>query len=167
MKAALNHLRFAERHVVAQIVKAKLAVGHICNVAVIRRLALCAVHSAEHRADREPHEAVYLPHLLGVALCEVVVHRYDMDTLARQRVEVGGQGRDQSLALAGAHLGNTPLMQYDAADKLGGEMLHPQHPASGLAHRGKGLRQKFVKALPLRKPPPEFICLISERRIAE
>ena len=55
---------------------------------------------------RHPEEAVEAAHPLRVAAGQVVVDRDDVHALAFERVQVGGQGRDQRLAFAGLHLGD-------------------------------------------------------------
>jgi hypothetical protein len=40
----------------------------------------------------------------GVAASQIIVDGDDVHTLAGQGIQVAGQGRDQGLALAGAHL---------------------------------------------------------------
>ena len=88
-----------------------------------------------------------LAHPLRVAAGEVVVHRDDVDALAVERVQVGGQRRDERLALAGLHLGDLALVQHDAADELHVEVPHVQHAAAGLADDGEGLGQQVVERL--------------------
>jgi hypothetical protein len=59
-------------------------------------------------------------------LREVVVDRDDVHALAGQRVQVGGQRRDQRLALAGLHLGDLAVVQHHAAEQLHVEVAHAQ-----------------------------------------
>ncbi len=71
--------------------------------------------------DAVDHEAVELEqhaHPLGVALGEVVVDGNHVHTLARQGVEVDGQGGHEGLALAGGHLGDFAAVEHHAADEL-------------------------------------------------
>ena len=88
-----------------------------------------------------------LAHPLAVALGQVVVDRDDVDAPAGQRVQIGGQGGHQGLALAGLHLGDAALVQHDAAHQLHPVGAHAQHPVRGLPHGGKGLRQDVVQRL--------------------
>ena len=70
-----------------------------------------------------------------------------MHALGRQGVQVGGQGGNQRLAFAGAHLGNLALVKRDTADELDVEMTQTQRALSRLADGGKGLRQQVVGGL--------------------
>ena len=98
-------------------------------------------------ADGEAEEAIEPPHPLAVALREVVVDRDHVDALARERVEIDGQRRDERLALARAHLRDASVMQAHAADELHVEVAHAEHAARALAHDSERLRQQVVKRL--------------------
>ena len=97
-------------HVVAQIIKAKLVVGAIDNVTGVGGALIgCRLARVNH-----PHghtqKLVQRPHPTGVAGGQIVVHRYQMHAVARQRIEVGRQCGHQSLTFTGAHLGNLALV---------------------------------------------------------
>ena len=98
-----------ELHVVAQVVEAELVVGAVGDVGPVGHLALLVVQLVLDDADPHAQEAVEAAHPLRVAAGQVVVDGDDVDALAGERVEVGGQGGDQRLALAGLHLGDLPL----------------------------------------------------------
>ena len=100
-------------------------------------------------AHGEPQKAVDLAHPLGVATGQIVVDRDDVDALAGERVEVGGEGGHQGLALAGLHLGDPALVEDHAAQELHVEVAHAHGPDGGLPHHGKGLGQQFVQGLAL------------------
>ena len=125
--AALHHLGALILHVVAQIVEAELVVGGVGDVAGIGRAALFVGKAVDDDAGGEAEEAVDAAHPFGVALGEVVVDGNDVDALAGQGVEVDGQGRDQRLAFAGAHLGDAAIVQHHAADQLDVEGPHAEH----------------------------------------
>ncbi len=91
--AALHHVGFVERHVVAQIVEAHLVVGAIGDVGGVGLAALVIVEAVDDQADREAEEAVHLAHPLAVAAGQVVVDRDNMYPLAGQGVEISGQHR--------------------------------------------------------------------------
>ncbi len=60
-------------------------------------------------------------------------------------VQVAGQGRDERLALAGAHLGDLAVVQDHAADQLDVVMAHPERAHRGLAGDRKRLGQEVVE----------------------
>ena len=62
-------------------------------------------------ADSQPQRVVNLPHPNGVSSGKVIIDGDDMDALVRNSVKIRWQSGDQSLALAGPHLGDFPLMQ--------------------------------------------------------
>ena len=70
-----------------------------------------------------------------------------MDALAFERVQIGGQRRDERLAFARLHLGDLAFVEDRAADELDVEVPHVQHAAAGLAHHGERLGQQVVERL--------------------
>jgi hypothetical protein len=97
-------------------------------------------------ADREAEEVVEPTHPLGVATREVVVHRDDVDALAFEGVQVTGEGGDEGLALARAHLGDGALVQDHAPHELHVEVPHFEHAARGLSAHGEGGDEDVVEA---------------------
>ena len=91
-----------------------------------------------------------------------------MHAFARERVQIRRQGRDQGLALAGAHFRDLARVQDHAADELHVEMAHVEHALGRLAHDGKGFRQQIVQCLALGKTLLELRslgtqCLVRQR----
>ena len=84
-----------------------------------------------------------------------------------QRVEVGGQGGDQGLALAGLHLGDVAFVQDDAADELYVEMAQADAALARLPDQGERLGQNVVQAFVPGDPLPEFGGFLRERRIRQ
>ena len=103
-------------------------------------------------------------HPLGVAAGQVVVDRDDVDALAFERVEIGGQRGDERLAFAGLHLGDLALVQHHAADQLHVEVPHVQHAAAGLADDGERLGQEVVERLAVGDAGPELGGLVAQLR---
>ena len=145
--APLHLLVGVDGHVVPKVVEAHLVVGTVGDVRLIGLLPLLLGHVVDDEAHGEAHEAVHLAHPLGVALGQIVVDGDDVDALAGQRVQVGGQRGHQRLAFTGLHLGDAALMQHDAAHQLDGVGAHAQHAVGGLPHGGKCLRQDVVQRL--------------------
>src|SRR3989304_5127695 len=53
---------------------------------------------------------------------KIIIDRYHMHPLTRERHKIGGQGRHQSLAFSGFHLGDAALVESNAAKKLNVKM---------------------------------------------
>ena len=70
-----------------------------------------------------------------------------MHALARQGIEVDGQGGHQGLALAGLHLGDLAFMQHHAAYQLYIEMALAQGSHRRLPHYREGLGQQVIHVL--------------------
>jgi len=64
--------------------------------------------------------------------------------LSGQRIQVGRQGRHQSFAFTGTHLGDTPAMQRHTTDQLHVEVPHAEHASGRLADDGKCLWQQLI-----------------------
>src|SRR5205085_6994895 len=97
--AALNELFRIARHIVAQIIEAKLvvgSVGDICPVCIAarRRVGLMPVDAI----NGEPMELIQWTHPLAVTTGEVVIDSYKMYTAARERIQKSGECRNQRLS---------------------------------------------------------------------
>ena len=147
-----HHLLFVDRHVVPQVVKSQFVVGHIGNVAVICLFALLGIHGVQHHAYGQTQEFMDLSHPLRVTLGQIVVDRNDVHAFAGQGVQIRRRRGNQRLSFTGLHLGDTSLMQHDAADQLYGIMLHIQRSSGRFPHRGKRLRQNVVQGFSGRQP---------------
>ena len=155
--AALDALLDGAGHVVAEVVEAELVVGAVGDVAGVGDPPLVGPHLGKDHADGEPEEVVHPAHPLGLELRQVVVDRDDVDAVALEGVEVGGQGGDQRLALTGLHLGDVAEVQRRATHDLHVEVALAEHPAGGLAHGGERLGHEVVEALALGQPLPELV----------
>ena len=165
--ATLHHLGQRVAHVVAQIVEAELVVGAVGDVAGIGPAALGIVEPGDDHAHLEAQQPVDGAHPAGVAAGQIVVDRHHVHALAFQGVQIGGQGRDQRLALAGLHLGDAALVEHHAADQLHVEMALAQGPLGGLAHHGERLDQQVVQGLAGRQTLPELVGLGAQGLIVE
>ncbi len=156
-------LRLAGRlHVVAEIVEAELVVGSIGDVAGVDLLPLGGLHLGLDGADRHAQALEQRAHPLGVAAGEVVVDRDDVDAVAVEGIQVGGQGGDQGLAFAGDHLGDAAAVQDHAAHQLDVEMPHVQVAAARLAAGGERLGEQVVERFPASPPPAQLLGLGAE-----
>ena len=165
--AALDHRRDVELHVVAEVVEAELVVGAVGDVAAVGDLALLIVEVVLNHADRHAEEAVDAAHPFRVAAREVVVHGDDVNALAGERVEVGGQRGDERLAFAGLHLGERAVVQHHAADQLHVVVPHLQHAASGFPHHREGFGKKVVERLAVGEAGLELRGLAAQLLVAE
>ena len=87
---------------------------------------------------------IQLAHPLGVTAGKIVVDGYDVNAVARKRVEVRGQGSHKGFTFTCFHFGDSALVEHDAADDLNGEVLHAQHTPACLAADGKRVGQNIV-----------------------
>ena len=145
IQVAKDQLFLIDSHVVTQIVKPQLIVGNICDIARICFLTLLTGHVIENNAHGQSQETVHLAHPLSITLCQIIVDRYNLHTLAAQRVQVGRTGGYQRLAFTSTHLSYTALVKHDAANELYREMLHIQGSFCRLTDSGKCLRQNVIQ----------------------
>ena len=145
--AALHHLLFVDRHIVAQVIEAQLVICAVGDIGGIGRAALLRGQIVDDEADGQPQKTVDLAHPLRVALGEIIVDRDDVHAPSGQRIQVCGQDRDERLALAGLHFGDAALMQHDAAHDLHPVRAHTEHAVGCLAADGERLRQQRVERL--------------------
>ena len=144
---ALHQIVRVPGHVVAQVVEAEFVVGAVGDVGGVGGAPLLRGHVRQDLADGQPEEAVYPAHPVTVSGGEVVVDRDHVHAVAGQGVEVGGQGRDQGLALAGLHLGDVAQMQRGTTHQLHLVVELAQGAARRLAHHRERLGQQLVQRL--------------------
>ena len=156
VEGALHHIGHGGRHVVTQVVKAKFAVGSVGNVATVILTTLRRVHALLNQPHAEAEKAMDLPHPLGVAPGQVIVHRDDVNAFTTEGIQVGGQGGDQGLTFPGFHFGDLPVVQHHATDQLHVKVAHAQYPLRRLTHHGKGFGQQIIQGFALVNPLSKF-----------
>ena len=97
-----------------------------------------------------------LAHPLRVAAGQVVVDGDQVEALAGEAVQVGGQRRHEGLALAGLHLGDPAEVQRRAAHELHVEVALADDPEGRLPHDRERLDQQVVEVLAVVQPLPEL-----------
>ena len=107
-----------------------------------------------------------LAHPLRVALCEVIVDGDDVHALSRERVEIGRQGRDQRLAFARLHFGDTALIQSDAADDLHMIVFEFKNAPRRFPDDRKRVKEDIVQRFALGEPFFEDRRLSAQLRVA-
>src|SRR5215831_13109256 len=145
----LHHLLGAHLHVVAQIVKSKLVVGAVSDVAAVLLTPLIVIELVHDAADGEPQELVDAPHPLCVALGEVVVDRDDVDAVAGERIEIDRQCRYQRLALPGLHFRDLALVLNHAADQLNVEVPLAKRALGRFANGGESGHEQILQRGPV------------------
>src|SRR5437667_1579505 len=110
-------------------------------------------------ADTQSKKLVESSHPLRVPACQVIVNRNDMHALAFERIQIGGERRNQRLTFTGLHLCDTPLMQSHATDELHIEVPHIESPLSGFADDRERFGQQVFERLSVLEALFEFRCL--------
>jgi len=140
-EASLHLVLFVLRKIVTQVVETKLIIRAVRDIGQISFLFVSGQLPGMNNADRHAEKFIDRPHPVRIAPGEVVIDGHDMHRRACQRVEIGGQGRDECLALAGPHLGNIAFEQHHAADQLLIEMTQPEGTLRCFTHDGEGFGQ--------------------------
>ncbi len=110
--------------------------------------------------------AVDAAHPLGVAAGQEVVDGDDVDAAPAQRVQEGGHGGGQRLALAGLHLGYPAAVHGGGAEHLHVEVALPEPALGGLAHQGVGLRLDVFQRLAHAQAPAQLRGGPAQLRVA-
>ena len=147
VEIALDELLHRVLHVVPEIIEAEFVVRAVGDVRIVGGPALDIVETVDDGSHREAQEAVDLPHPLGIALGQEVVHGDHVNALARQAVQITRQRGHQGLAFPGLHLGDLAAMKDDAPDHLDIVMTLAEGPLRGLAHGRESLGQEVVQRL--------------------
>ena len=66
-------------------------------------------------------------HPLGMETSQVIVHSDDVDTLARQTIQIGRQCRHERLAFTSFHFGNPTEVQSSSTHQLHIEVALTNH----------------------------------------
>ena len=110
---------------------------------------------------------MHAAHQLGLVLGEVVVDRDDVHALAGERVEVARQGRDEGLALTGAHLGDVAHVQGRPTHDLHVEVALAEGALARLADGGERLGEDVVEGLAVGEPLLEDVGLGAQLGVGE
>ncbi len=165
--AALHAVVQSHSHVVAQVVEPELGVGAVGDVGGVGLPALVLGH---HRADHAHAQAeglVHGGHPLGVAPCQVVVHRHQVHALAGERVQRHRGGGREGLALTGLHLGDAPLVKHHRAHQLDVVVAHAESAPRCLAHQGEGLVEHLVGGGAISQPRPDRVGAFAQTGVGE
>ena len=162
---------FVERpgHVVAQVVEAELVVGSVGDVAevVLALLRGALAEPGDHETDTETEPAVNPTHPFRVATGQIVVHCDEMDALARQPVQVGGQGRDEGLAFTRFHFSDPAKVQSSTTHQLNVVVALAEHTPRRLSRDGESLDEEVVERLTALDARAEFSGLGPQRLVGE
>jgi len=154
-------------HVVAQVVEAELVVRAVRDVGGVLVVSLGRLLPGEDASRAEAEEPEHTAHQLALVLREVVVHGDDVDTVAGQGVEVGGECGDQRLALTGLHLGDASEVQRSAAHDLHVEVPLPEGALRSLTNRREGFGKQIVERLARLEPLLETVGLLAELGVGQ
>ncbi len=132
--SSLHHIVGAVLHIVAQIVEAEFVVGSICDITGILLLTFLVGEIMHNATGAEAQKLIDRTHPGGITPGEIIVHRYNVNSIPSQCVQVNRKSGHQRLAFAGFHFRNVPVMQNHAANKLHIEMTLAQGAFRRFAH---------------------------------
>ena len=162
---ALYKFALVDTHIVAEVVEPHFVVCAVGNVGVVGVLTLLGSQAVDNQAYFQAQKAVYLAHPLAVTRGKVVVDRDNVHAVSGQRVEVRRERGDKRLSFTGFHLGDSPLMEHDTADKLYAVGTQADDAVGGLAYRGERFREDVVERLALGQTPLELVGLGLQLRV--
>ena len=154
----LNFVEFCRRHIVAQVVETKFV---ICSVGDVGRIVDSFLFGAfartrNNKSNGKSEPAMHATHPLRVTTRQVIVNRDEVNSVTRQSVEVGRQGRDQRLTFAGFHFGDPTEVQCCSTHHLHVVVTLPNDTMCTFANDGKSFDQKVVEGFASLKPSTEF-----------
>jgi hypothetical protein len=141
--ARLGHAHAPQEQPISHEVEAEFLSRAVSNVAGVSLATVFAGVLGQDGADRQAKHLVDRPHVVGVALGQVIVDRGQVGALARQGVNIEGQRGRERLAFARFHLGDAAVKQGDAADHLHVVMPLADGPNRRRADEGIGLGQEL------------------------
>ena len=107
------------------------------------------------------------PHPFRVAGGQVLVDRHHVHAPPVEGVQVGGERRNERLALSGLHFRDPSEVQCHAPHQLHVEVALAQHPPGRLTHDGVGLDEQVVERLALVETLLELHRLVGEGVVAQ
>ena len=135
---------WTERKPVAKVIEDELFVGAVGDVTRVSALPFLGELAVLDQPDGKTERIVDGCELLGVAACEIVVDRDDMDGTAHEGGGDRRQQRRQGLAFAGFHFGKGAAHHGGAAEQLNVEVALPDVAACRLA-RKRERKRHFVR----------------------
>jgi hypothetical protein len=126
---------WTERKPIAEVVEHQLLVGAIGDITRISALPLLEGLPVLDQAYAEAKRIEDRRELFGVAACQIVVDRDDMNRTAHERGGNRRQHRRQGLAFAGFHFGERAAHQGGTAQQLNMEVTHSDMSASHFARK--------------------------------
>ena len=116
---SLHKVGRADGHIVTKVVETEFVVcseGYVSLICLapfgrVRLMLVDAIY-------RKTVEHIERSHPLGVTFGKVIVHRYDVNSIACKGVEEYRQGGNEGLTFTGCHLGNLSLMKNDTSEEL-------------------------------------------------
>ncbi len=118
-------------------------------------------------AGREAEGMVELTHPLRVPLGQIIVHGNEMRAFSFEGVQIDREGGDESLSLAGFHLGDAAFVQNHAADQLDIEMAHVELAPGHLPADGEGLGENVVESFTGGQSLLELLGLVRQGLVGE
>ena len=153
------------RHVVAQVVEAELVVRAVGDVGGVGSALILRIHVRQVDTTVSPRKLNTLPIHRGAA--RQVMFTVTMCAPAGERVEIGGQRRDEGLAFAGLHLGDLAVVQDHAAEELDIEMTHAQRALRRLAHDRESIGEELVERCAVGMALLQRLGLAAQLRIGQ
>ena len=118
IKFPLHERLETRRHIVAQIIEAKLVVRSVGDVRRVGRFFFVAILSVNHHARRQSQKVIEPSHPLAVTLGEVVVHRHHVHAFSAERVQIHRQSTNERFSFSRFHFRDTSFVEDHASDEL-------------------------------------------------
>ena len=154
-------------HVVPEVVKAELVVGSVGDVRLVGGLLFLTGHVGQIDAHRKSKEVVQAPHPLCVPVGQVVIDCHHVNALSGQGIQEHWERRCERLSFARPHLGDLPVVEGHAPQKLHVEMPHLHDALRAFADNRKSLGKDRIQGLASRHTAFEFMGLLAQLLIGQ
>ena len=147
--SALNAIGRLPRHVVAQVVEAKLVVRAVGNVGHVLLTTLLGSLTSKNHTGSHTQSAVNAAHQFTLIAREIVIHRDNVHATTRDGVEVGGERRHERLSFTGLHFSDVAEVKSGSTHQLHVEVTQTDGASSCLAHGGECFGEHVFECLAL------------------
>ncbi len=154
-------------HVVTEVVKSKLIVCSVCNIAEVSLTSFIVGESVEDTADGKTEPAENFTHFLCLSFSKVIVNGYNVNAFSGECIEIRSDAGNESFTFTSSHFSDTSLMKNDSTDYLNRVRLLFENTPCTFSDGSERLREDIIESFAGFQSVFEFLCLSLEFSIRE
>ncbi len=148
----LDHVIFAQHHIVPEIIKAELIIGAMDHITQVLLFLISLVHAVLQQSHLQPQKSIDRTHPLAVPFGQVVIYRYHMGAFTHDGIQIYRKGGCKGLSFTGLHLGYLSFEEYCPSHYLDIKMPHIDNAPGSFPDHGKCFRHKVFRTLSVFEP---------------